>query len=158
MIFARTRSMSVMWVERTLDECGATSQFDPTDIRTLIDCRATQSCTGETCALLQQPPSIRQCRRAAGHQVREVACTGIVVPTPGLFRPATYAGLSRTFAGAETRVNLLRDYWLNWKPCCRKTCSTSVMERNNAWLRELIGRLSGARVLSVTRPPLALQR
>jgi hypothetical protein len=32
------------------------------------------------------------------------------------------------------------------------------MERNNAWLRELIGRLSLARVLSVSHPPLVLKR
>jgi hypothetical protein len=31
------------------------------------------------------------------------------------------------------------------------------MERNNAWLRELIGRLSMARVLSVSDPPLVLK-
>jgi hypothetical protein len=32
------------------------------------------------------------------------------------------------------------------------------MERNNAWLRELIGRLSMARVISVSHPPLKLKR
>jgi hypothetical protein len=125
---------------------------------TVTGCRATQSGTGETCALLQQPSSIVQCRRAAGHQVRqvrrEVACAGTVVPTPVLFRPATQAGFSRTIYGLEPRVKLRRECWLK---CCRKTCFTSVMERNNAWLRELIGRLSKARVLLVPHPPVVLK-
>lgn len=62
----------------------------------VIGCRATQSCTRETCGLLQRPSSICPCRRAAGHQVQEVACTGSVAPTPVLFRPATQLGFSRT--------------------------------------------------------------
>ena len=49
-------------------------------------------------------------------------------------------------------------YRLNWMQCCRKSCFTSVLERNNAWLRELIGRLSKARVISVSCPPQRLKR
>ena len=60
----------------------------------VIGCRATQSCTGETCALLQQLTVQCPCRRAAGHQVREVACIGIVVPTPVQLQPAMHAGFS----------------------------------------------------------------
>jgi hypothetical protein len=119
---------------------------------TVIGCRATPSDTKETYALLQQF-SISQCRQADDHQVfREVACVAIVLPNAVLFRPATQSGFSKTFSGLETRAKLLRNCSLSLRWCRRKTCFTSKMERNNAWLRRLIGRLLVARVLSVSYP------
>src|SRR5258706_2515824 len=93
---------------------------------TVIGCRAAQLGTRETCALLQRPSSIRQCRRAAGHRVRrEIARAGTVAPTPLLFRSATQASYAKTISGPETTLKLLRDCWLDCKEYCRKTCFTS---------------------------------
>jgi hypothetical protein len=74
---------------------------------TVIGCRATQLDTTETCALLQRPSSISPCRRAADHQVREVACIGIGVPTPALLRETTQAEFS-TIRGLE-KIAQVRD-------------------------------------------------
>ena len=72
--------------------------------------------------------------------------------------PSSHAsGIFQDHPGPGRRVKLLRECWLNAE-CCRKTCFTSVMERNNAWLRELIGRLSTARVTFLSRPPLVFKR
>jgi hypothetical protein len=119
--------------------------------RTVIGCRATQASIKQTFALLRHWSSIDPCRRAAGRQVREVAYTWIVVPTPELYWPDTQAGVFGTSLSPEKRLKRGQECWVNCGECCRKACFTSVMERNNAWLQELIGRLS------MTRMPLVLQ-
>ena len=46
---------------------------------------------------------------------------------------------------------------LECKWCCRKACLTSITERDNAWPRKLIGRLSTARDHSSIRPTSCTQ-
>src|SRR4051794_18644353 len=80
--------------------------------QTLIGCRAMRSCTNETFVLLERPFSIPRYRRASAHQAQEVPCTGAVLPTTVLFRPATQARFSRTIRGSEKK--LLRECCLNY--------------------------------------------
>src|SRR5258708_26086625 len=98
----------------------------------------------------------RHYRRPASH-VADGVGAGPAVPTPVRFWPATRAGSSRAISGPETMVKLLRDCWLNCTQCCRKTCLTSAKERDNAWLRELIGRLSLTRAVTLSRPTFLAQ-
>jgi hypothetical protein len=114
---------------------------------TVIGCRATLPNTTETYAPPQQS-SIGQCRQADDHQVfREVACADNVLPNAVLFRLATQPGFSKTFSGLENKAKHCLSSLRN---CRRKTCFTSIMERNNAWPRRLVGRLLLARVICVT--------
>ena len=89
-------------------------------VKVVTGCRATQSDTTETCALLQRPSSISPYRRAADHQVREVACIGIGVPTPVPLRETTQAEFS-TIRGLETSAQVRDCNMLNWTSCYRKT-------------------------------------
>ena len=91
--------------------------------RTVIGCRATRSYTDKTFVLLQRSSSTSRYRRAADHQVREAACTDAVVSTTLLLRLATRPEFSRTVRGAEERMKLRRQFWVNYSYCCRKTCS-----------------------------------
>src|ERR1700738_447355 len=96
-------------------------------------------------ALLRHPAgSICRYRRAAGHHVREVAGAGPVPPIPVQFCSAMPAAFAETIQGPEM-MRLFQGSSLKCRLCCRKTCLTSIKERDNAWLRELIGRLSMAR-------------
>src|SRR3954468_23115791 len=57
---------------------------------------------------------------------------------------------ARNSRGPEPAMKLFAGNSLKCKQCC-KTCLTSEKERDNAWLRELIGRLSMARgVICIT--------
>jgi hypothetical protein len=85
------------------DDCAQTG---------VIGSRATPSDTSETCGLLQRPFSTGRCRRANGHQVREVACIRIVDPPTVLLRSATQAGFSRAIQGPET-TGRRREWCLN---------------------------------------------
>src|SRR5450631_555407 len=91
----------------------------------------------------------------------EAPCADVVAPTPWQcwrqFWPAMKVEFARTIQGAGATETLFRCGSLKCKRCCRKACLTSITERDNAWPRKLIGRLSTARDHSSITPTSCTQ-
>jgi hypothetical protein len=122
---ARGRFASLTWINKTKFrlriDCSVCAPPTVDGRGELVTgCRATQSDTTETFALRQRPSSISPYRRAADHQVREVACIGIGVPTPVPLRETTQAEFSN-IRGLETSAQVRDCNMLNWTSCYRKT-------------------------------------
>jgi hypothetical protein len=104
----RAARMRARWLSRPTARLPAGQGVDQCGHCNVIGCRATPSDTTKTFVLARRPSSIGRCRRANGHQVREVVDTRIVGPATALWRPATQAGFSRTIQGPEARVKVPR--------------------------------------------------
>src|ERR1700682_6007766 len=75
----------------------------------------------------------------------------------GNFWPTMKVGFAKTIQGPGATETQFRCGSLECKWCCRTACLTSIMERDNAWPRKLIGRLSKARDHSSIRPTSCTQ-
>ena len=98
----------------------------------ITDCRANQRT--KTSGPPQSSFSSRQCLRGTDRRDREARCIGAAV----LFRSRWRAGSSRASSDLE-KSDGLRGMCRprRWRYC--KTCFTSGVERNNAWLESSSG-------------------